>query len=794
MPIKTIKLFDPSNAFGGLWLSGAKDKIPPGALRRVRGIHKFYSNSLRSRQGSTLVTALNAHSLFRFGDVRFQGATTILYRAGSSILTGLDGNRLSFMRMPPSLQANIADTPVGDSLFVAGGGLMRKVDSAGAVTNWGIVRPSTGVTAVASAQNTRDIDLMETASGWVATNTTLADEATIRQEGTNSMRMTTSADTVGEADKAITIDLSTFATAPTASPNADFIEVFVFVDNPANLEHIQIGFDVGAGTFAENFFTYNVLVSSDIFTDAPGVTGTQQVSGQEANFVADEESGILSTEQENNLLTTLGRTTLFASPNTWNLLRIPKRLFHRSGTSSNTFANVDRVRLVVKTNTRGQAIVYWDRLRLVGGRGLQGRYRYLVTFRNSTTGHRSNANVTSTEVIGTSRVSVALTSSPTSSDAQVDQREIWRTLGDGTLFFRITTIDDNSTTTFTDTVVDFDALNPGGTVMENLELPTTNIPPESTYDHVVGPYQSRAWWTRDSVVGARGRIYFSPVGRPEAVEGFLEPTDDDDPMQTAIIWNGALYAFSENRVFQVLGTTTPFITREVFGVPGTTSPFTVKSTPVGIPYRANDGSIRLFNGTTAPHLGFNALSNILNGETSENIANAFNGVVAASDGFEYIISDAANNTLVYNFNATTWRDLGVSLNAIHYEEDTGLIIATINSHATKAVVILEADTILTDNSVAISYEVETGSFRLDEGSLPIIQRLYIDMDAASQTITPSVVIDDVVTAQAVINGASRALTEIPIHSGGRAVGVRLAGTLTAQVEVYGITADIYYGE
>ncbi len=790
MPTKLVKLFDPAAPFAGLWLTGGKDKVPSGALRRARGIHKFYSNSLRSRQGSTLITALDAHSLYRFGDVRFQGSGTILSRAGSSILTGLDGNRLSFLRMPPSLQSTLAATPVADSLFVTGGGLVRKIDSAGAVTNWGIAIPSTGVTAASDAVNTRTIDLMETAAGWSSSGATLSDETTIRQEGTNSMKMSVGINTTGIAEKAITVDLATFAAAPTASPDADFIEVWVFIDDPREVRYIQIAFDVGTGNFSEDFYTYTIPIGPQDPTAILGVASLQNISEQENLFLGRSEDGLVSIGETNDILKNLGRTEVSLDDNTWTQLRIPKQLFARSGDSSNTWADVDRVRLTMRVRSTNTVIIYWDQLRLVGGRGLQGRYRYHVTFRNSTTGHRSNANATATEVTDVARQSVALTDIPTSTDGQVDQREIWRTVGDGTLFFRITTISDNSTTTFTDTVADFDGLFAGATVMENLELPIDNIPPEATYDYVTGPYAGRAWWTRDSVAGARGRIYFSPIGRPEGVAGFLEPTDDDDPMQTLVIWNGALYGFSESRVFQVVGTTVPFITREVFGVPGTTSPFTAKPTPSGIPYRANDGSIRLFNGSSAPLMGFDAMSNVFNGETSENISTAFNGVVAASDGPEYLISDAANATLIYNFKAGTWRDLGVSLKGIYYEEDTGLIIATIS----ESVVILEADTILLDNSVNIEYEIETGSVRLDEGSSPVIQRIYLDMNPSSQTITPSIVVDGTVTAQTTINDSARVMTEIPIHLDGRSVGLRVAGSLTAQVEIFGISADVYYGE
>ena len=102
---------------------------------------------------------------------------------------------------------------------------------------------------------------METAGGWTSANATLADEATIQQEGTNSMKMTVVADTIGEANKAITVDLSVFS-GPVTSPDADFIECWVFVDNPANIEFLQVVFNIGTGTYTDNFFTYTIPVAA----------------------------------------------------------------------------------------------------------------------------------------------------------------------------------------------------------------------------------------------------------------------------------------------------------------------------------------------------------------------------------------------------------------------------------------------------------------------------------------------------------------------------------------------------
>ena len=50
----------------------------------------------------------DAHSLVRFADLRFHGVSTHLYRNGAQIINGLlDGTRLVFAKMPPTLEVDV---------------------------------------------------------------------------------------------------------------------------------------------------------------------------------------------------------------------------------------------------------------------------------------------------------------------------------------------------------------------------------------------------------------------------------------------------------------------------------------------------------------------------------------------------------------------------------------------------------------------------------------------------------------------------------------------------------------
>lgn len=787
-----IKLYDSSQLFSGLWITGSPEFMPKGKLRRAKGLHRLRTSTLRSRWGSTLLYSLDAHSLFRFNDVRFQGAGTVLYRAGTSVLTGLDGTRLSFVKMPPTVDTDLSAIAIADHLFVTGGGLLRKVDSAGAVTNWGIAAPPNGFTAAKVAQLSKSIDAMEAAAGWTGVSATLADEATIIQEGTNSMRMTVVASTVGTASKALTPDLSIFG-AGEASPDEDYIAMWVRVDNPSNLEYLQIQFDISGGAFATDFYTRTIFADTEIppatqfITQQIGIGSLAQFSRNEQLFIKDADDELIPVTDTAQILGSLGQTSISVAQGAWIKLRIPKASFQKMGSSANTWANAAAVRLTVKTNSRGTVIVYWDDLKMIGGGGgLLGDYKYHVTFRNTVTGSRSNSNPTAVEVTAVERQGVSLAALPVSSDGQVDQREIWRTVGNGTLFFRIGTIDNNTATTFTDNVADYYGLDSssGAAVMENLELQLDNDPPVSTYGRTFGSFASRAWWCADTATGAKGRVYYSPANRAEAVQGFLQVTNDDDPTQVGVIWNDAAYVFTEGKLFQIVGTDEPFIPREVYGVPGTTQPDTVKPTPYGIVYQAKDG-VRVFDGATSGLASFEDISVLFQGESASGIA-AFEGIVADYGNDEYYISDTVA-TLVLNLRSGGWREVGIEANALYHEQDSRLIIISSGGK----VMILEDENVLTDDGATISFDVETRSTLSNVADLGIIQYAFIDIDTSNETISPTLIIDGVSVDLPDLLTPSRQVIEYKIGRSARVASMRLQGNLSDQVEVFEISLDAY---
>jgi len=183
----------------------------------------------------------------------------------------------------------------------------------------------------------------------------------------------------------------------------------------------------------------------------------------------------------------------------------------------------------------------------------------------------------------------------------------------------------------------------------------------------------------------RGRLMYTPPGRPESLISFIEPTTPDEPLRYLTEWNETLYAVTSRRWYEIRNTDEPFFAQEVLGVPGVITstptfdpaggPQTIVGTPRGIYFQAQDG-VRLFDGQTSRLVSDDALSPVFRGSTSDGIA-AFNGVVASYGRDEYLISDVDNTTLAMNIATEEWREVGPPANALFHEPDTRICLASV---------------------------------------------------------------------------------------------------------------------
>ncbi len=421
---------------------------------------------------------------------------------------------------------------------------------------------------------------------------------------------------------------------------------------------------------------------------------------------------------------------------------------------------------------------------VAGGSLTAGVYKYQITYYNSTTGHRSNGNGTDVEVTTAGgNLTARLSAIPDGSliDPQIDYVEIWRSVIDGDLLFYLDRIA-TGTATYDDD---------GTTELSSEELPTDNLKPYDTFFECLGPHNASMFWLRDTT-GTRGLVYYSPIGRAESVEGYINVCGNDSPLNKLFLFQGQLGVIGEAGIY-IIGGTNPYIARQVSGVPGTTKPYTVKVIPnVGLMYEASDG-IRLFNGSASDlispdttELAFKvkipgSIERIFRGESAGDFT-SFSGEIAEFARNEYIISDGTQS-LAFDVTAKRWRDLGVGVDALFYNKETSDLAATVDG----SVLAFEDESELTDNGTAIELSFEPRHIATEDEKKRILQFITFDINTASQQITATIICDDVTTTLGILQFASRTKITYPVGLEANRFGVRLTGSLSAAIEIHSIS-------
>lgn len=818
-----IPVFDFQDKDLGLFIAGPRDRTPARTLRRARGISSLSQRWIESRNGSVGDVAIAAaHSLHAFFPNSFQAEGTTLYRNGSSILTGLDGTPLFFEVSEPR------SGTAARYLFVSGGGSLHKVDESGNVTNWGIAAPSSGPWADPGDQDSDatvtdpqedQIDSMAP-SGWGGRGFQPLTASSIDTPSGGSGMDVTAIPVDLDQDppfrirrlrKNIAHDASQFTTGDT-SADADHIALNVQSNDWEHFNHLELVFYLDDVDGAD---VYSFRVTKDTesavqqfirgVADVPGVMDQQDQVPNIATTDVVEESSITTNPtlfralaDEEALLEAISPITIDPTETGWQTLRIPKRLFRRRGVGNFTWADVVRVEIYFPpARSNGPVTTFrLDNLALSGGGlpsgsggrsdgggGMQGTYKYKVTFRNSTTGNRSNGSPAAMVARDVNRGYASLSNIPTSGDSQVDQREIWRTVGNGNRFFKIATIDDNVTTTFDDEVADFSGIDETASkdpddvqVMTNLELPLDNAVPDSDFDDFLIDRVTAFWIKTDS-----GRIWFSPVGRPESKKGFINVGDQGDPLQRLVSWNGQRWCFGQQKVYRIDGTD-PYIAREISGVVGVLSASrrTVVPTPFGIVYQAPDG-VRIFNGTSSTLIAFEAVGKLFRGEDAENLT-AFEGTVAEFGRGEYIISDESQS-LALTLETGRWRDLGYSdITALY--RDPASVNDRIHTGRADQIEFIEEEGTTDDDGDAIPFAVESRAHDFPNDVLQVIEDVYYEIDANGETITPLLrTLDGNVTLSDVSPTGRTFLTE-ELNRIFRVPALRFSGNVSSKVTIY----------
>lgn len=491
--------------------------------------------------------------------------------------------------------------------------------------------------------------------------------------------------------------------------------------------------------------------------------------------------------------------------NDWQYMAIPKRQFTPQ-TGDATWAETGQFR--VEMNRAEEGTYCMSDLLLVGGGkdnggtdptpdgangvatggGLQGTYKYKLTNFNSATGNRSNGSTGTQVAENVERGYVTLTGIPTSPDPQVTDVEIWRTLGNGDRYFKIAAVT-NGTATFDDEVADHDSLDStaGVAIMTTDELPIDNGRPAQDFDQFIIDKLTAFWIS--NAVGHTGRVFFSPIGKPESFKGFLSASKAGDPMHRLVVHKGQRYAFAEAKVYRIDGnglSNNPLVPVELGGIPGIqfAQRRTCISTPFGILYQAADG-VRRFDGASSVLLNFEAIGRIFRGETAEGLP-AFEGTNATFSRGEYIVSDGTR-TLAINMTDGSWRDIGYNdVSALFYEWDTDTIVAGRSANTQ----LIEEEGTTTDAGGSIPFEWESGAQDGANDVIQIIERVFVDSLTNGVAMTATLVSRFTTVNLGTINNTSRETEEFVVNQLVLKPSMRFSGNATARVELYDAEFDI----
>ncbi len=407
-----------------------------------------------------------------------------------------------------------------------------------------------------------------------------------------------------------------------------------------------------------------------------------------------------------------------------------------------------------------------------------GDYKLQFTYVHAGTGAESNGSPVSVITV-TAGDKITTSGRATSADTQVTHQNIYISPPDAadTYFFQQTTT----------------ALSPDFTDLDDLDLtrpiPTDNTPPDDTYEDFC-VHLARIFWARVDAKGERGRVYYSPPGRPDSVQGFIQLSSDDEETQKVVVFGGQLYLFTRAYIYRIDGLSEPFIfSRTPSGV-GTNYPFSVVSTKRGVFYLADDG-IRVFDGVNCELINFAATGRLFRGETIEDTdfleTASTEDVVAGFYHDEYWLT---NGSITICMNVMTGRtriiDKGYKC-FFHRAENDDFFGLT----ATQILRLAQEGT-YDDGGAAIHYEVQTPTIRgLDHRNVRV-QSIVIDANLNNTRCYVEIVeegrIPEIIATLRWDN--SRQSKRLRVNLDTKDFAVRLRGDVKRPVEIFGIDVEV----
>lgn len=213
------------------------------------------------------------------------------------------------------------------------------------------------------------------------------------------------ANTSATITKSDILDLS--FTAAQVAADANYVQLYFLASNPLAISQVSILFDVGDGSFAQDYYSKAVVMS----TAQPLASGTRSalsvqtaavsqraIGGVNFSTLGGGNPGLLPSDMP--LLQQLQPTSLDPGVNVWTLIQVPLSQFVENGAAggpNNGWSNIVAWRIQVQTNPTLTTTIGLDDLVFVGGSDLNSfagqPYDYRYTYTNLNTGCESNPSM-----------------------------------------------------------------------------------------------------------------------------------------------------------------------------------------------------------------------------------------------------------------------------------------------------------------------------------------------------------------------------------------------------------------
>jgi hypothetical protein len=301
----------------------------------------------------------------------------------------------------------------------------------------------------------------------------------------HSFQGTVAAGSTASIAKSIQLNLNVLTGTSTVPTDDDLIGMFVKLDNPFNVSEIKVFFDVGDGSYTQDYYWKSISPA----TFQPAVAGTRVAGDVLASRIHDRAAAKADARRMGHFsedlipsdlddLHRLRPKELNTGQRTWTLIQAKRSEFVKVGRadeSTNNWSNVVGFKIQIVTVPNAGAVVQFDDLMLLGGSGLDcfggEAYDYRITYYNANTGYETNASQTfidtRTILVRRQPVQVTWTASP---DPQFTHTRVYRRGGTLTqTWYKVGEVP-VGTVTFKDTIADAVAI-------EGKQLEFDNDPP-----------------------------------------------------------------------------------------------------------------------------------------------------------------------------------------------------------------------------------------------------------------------------------------------------------------------------